>query len=657
MTTALLTARRPASPSSMPLADRVGLNFMRHLVSTAAGRAHLLTLVADSERNDEGRIFAALEKYDDPWLARVVTRHRDDEARHAALLEARITANGAGRPQLPASLDMLGQLDQALDGLMSHPISTRDDVMRAYLLLQVLEERAVSQLPLFVEAFAEVDPETSAVFAQLLCDERRHLGYCHAIALRYAPSLNAHDQTLTHFRRVEARVFARGTMTNLSWVLDCGLLAVAGMAGAGWQVLAQVGSVVSLPRSSGFEDLASDRKFTRSSHCEPHLRRRRELLAAHPEIRRLFGFDRRTIAVTAAVVLTQLVAAWGLQRADLPLVAIVGLAWFPGAILSHWLGQSIHETAHNLAARTRLANRAVAWLANLPLVLPIAETFHRYHLVHHVHLGVEGVDSDLPVPLEVRHIGKSWLSKLLWLSLYPMVYLARGATYAKGVSLAEASNVLAMVGINFGLWHLLGPTALLYLGLSMFFAHGLHPVAAHFVHEHYLFSGKQETYSYYGPLNLVTFNVGYHVEHHDFMNIPGWRLPEYRALTADAYRSFVSHRSWTGVLWEFITRSDLGPWSRLVRDEHAPASSPSSPTAYFEIATRAAVRRRARTLVSPPVTAGGWASTCHPTGLEGPPRGTQRLFSGPDAVPNPRGKRNVDESRERKGNRTGDDHD
>lgn len=534
---------------------------MRQMASTAAGRAHLLTLVANSERNDEGRIFAALAKREnDPWLARVVRRHSDDEERHAGLLEARIAANGSGRPELPASLDLLGLLDTALDGLMSRPISSRDDVMRAYLLLQVLEERAISQLPLFIEAFAEVDPETSAVFEVLLRDEQRHLGYCHAIARKYAPSLAVHDETLTHLRQVEARVFARGTMINLKYVLDRGLL-----TGAAWQVLALVGPHVAGPRSTGYADLARDQKFTRTETREPHLQRRRALLAAQPEIKKLFGFDRRTIAVTVAVVIIQLLAAWALQRAALPLLAVIAIAWGPGAILSHWLGQTIHETAHNLAARTRLANRATAWLANVPLVLPMAETFHRYHLVHHVHLGEEGVDSDLPVDLEVRHIGKSWLSKLLWLAIYPVVYLARGATYAKGVSRAELLNGAAVIAINFALWHLIGPTALLYLGLSMFFAHGLHPVAAHFIHEHHLFAGEQETYSYYGPLNLVTFNVGYHVEHHDFMNIPGWRLPEYRALTDAAYRDFVSHRSWTAVLWEFITRRDMGPWSRLVR--------------------------------------------------------------------------------------------
>jgi sphingolipid 4-desaturase/C4-monooxygenase len=359
---------------------------------------------------------------------------------------------------------------------------------------------------------------------------------------------------------VESAVFAANGNASLEYILNEGLLAEPALVRAGWRVL---GALSRLTVQA--DPTTHDERFEQSDEQEPHRERRRRLLAQFPAITALFGYDRRTIAVTIAVAITHLGVAALLAFTDASALVLLLTAYTVGAIGSHWLGQTIHETSHHLAARTPLANRVLAWFANAPMVLPIAETFHRYHLEHHVHLGTVSKDSDLPLPLELDLIGQRRLAKFVWLALYPFVYFARGARFARRLTFAEAANIVFMVLINVALYKTLGPIALAYLALSTFFGHGLHPVAAHFIHEHYLFAGRQETSSYYGPLNHVTFNVGFHVEHHDFMNIPGWRLPEYRALVDHEYRGLVSHDSWTCVLTNFILSRTLGPASRLVR--------------------------------------------------------------------------------------------
>jgi sphingolipid delta-4 desaturase len=113
------------------------------------------------------------------------------------------------------------------------------------------------------------------------------------------------------------------------------------------------------------------------------------------------------------------------------------------------------------------------------------------------------------------------------------------------------------------LW--LGWVGVAWLAASTFLGYGLHPAAAHFIHEHYVWKEGQESYSYYGPLNWVTFNVGYHNEHHDLMGIPCWRLPQVRRIAAEFYDGQVAHASWVGVLFRFITDPSLSHDARIIR--------------------------------------------------------------------------------------------
>lgn len=82
----------------------------------------------------------------------------------------------------------------------------------------------------------------------------------------------------------------------------------------------------------------------------------------------------------------------------------------------------------------------------------------------------------------------------------------------------HAVNVSVVLTFDYLLVHFFGWRPLVYLIMSSFFAGSLHPCAAHFIAEHYLMEGPlpidgdinslaQETTSYYGPLNILCYNV------------------------------------------------------------------------------------------------------------------------------------------------------
>ncbi|KAL8711547.1 MAG: hypothetical protein Q9220_003957 [cf. Caloplaca sp. 1 TL-2023] len=201
-----------------------------------------------------------------------------------------------------------------------------------------------------------------------------------------------------------------------------------------------------------------------------------------------------------------------------------------------------------------------------------------YHLTHHKSLGVDGLDTDLPTALEAFFLD-SVLGKAFFCTFQILFYAIRPMmVYQLPFTSLHLLNVVVQITFDLLLIRYIGAGALAYLILSSFLAGSLHPCAAHFIAEHYVFdkqptsARKQsshapipETYSYYGPLNLLTYNVGLHNEHHDFPAIPWTRLPMVHDIAKDFYVDLPHHNSWVWVICQFIWDSDVGLWCRVKR--------------------------------------------------------------------------------------------
>ncbi len=107
---------------------------------------------------------------------------------------------------------------------------------------------------------------------------------------------------------------------------------------------------------------------------------------------------------------------------------------------------------------------------------------------------------------------------------------------------------------------------------SFFFSIGLHPVGARWIQEHYTNDPDQETYSYYGPINRLCLNMGYHNEHHDLPSIPWNNLPKLKAMAPEFYDNLKFHSSWTRLLFQFIFDKRYTLFSRIERSRGPVAS-------------------------------------------------------------------------------------
>ncbi|KAI5453309.1 sphingolipid delta-4 desaturase [Naganishia albida] len=324
---------------------------------------------------------------------------------------------------------------------------------------------------------------------------------------------------------------------------------------------------------------------------EPHRSRRKAILKAHPEVRKLMGYTRWTLPCVLLVLGIQLGTAFLLRDTHPITWQFLLAAYVIGGTANQNIFLAIHEITHNLAFKRILPNKVLAMVANVAIGVPYAMAFKGYHIEHHKFLGEDGIDTDLPSKWEAIVLnnvaGKTFFAtfQILFYALRP------GFIRSQRPTMYHLLNLLLILSVDTAIVLTLGWYPLFYLLISSFFAGSLHPCAGHFIAEHYLMAGDkdvaivkgaesnadvkdglegirelaQETTSYYGWLNMLCYNVGYHNEHHDFPSIPWTRLPQLHALAHEFYDPLPAHPSWPAVTWKFITDPRIGMWSRAKR--------------------------------------------------------------------------------------------
>ena len=279
-----------------------------------------------------------------------------------------------------------------------------------------------------------------------------------------------------------------------------------------------------------------------------------------------------------------------------------------------------------------MANRILGFVANLPLCIPSSVTFKKYHIDHHKWVKIVGLWTDFHRETPPFTTSIDFKAMILWTRIYPPtsrlgcfnLVLAKSSTswlnhcctlfvrfcaYRNRTRCSKwliwPSNWPSMRwSSTFSVWnHSFISSLVLHSALdSIQFqdisfrvrrTKHLLSSAMHFAYsfalEHYIFVEGYETYSYYGPLNYITYNVGYHNERkdldltlsktnsspldHDFPNIPGYALPKvscWRAYSKTIFIKLFFASSWkrlrliTTIIYRAITPGSKFWWISFV---------------------------------------------------------------------------------------------
>ena len=230
-----------------------------------------------------------------------------------------------------------------------------------------------------------------------------------------------------------------------------------------------------------------------------------------------------------------MVGRGGLGLDGVPAVFVLGLVQVA-------LFAPAHETMHQTAFASRRANAIVGWLTSAPSLLN-AQFYTAFHLAHHRHTQIPGLDPELfaPPPETVggyvaRILGwPFWRLRLAvmfdcWrgdLSRYPYVTSAAAPAIIRSVRAMRMVMVGGAVGsaLLFG-W---ATPLLFWIGPQLL---GQPPLRAYLLAEHTGCTHDRDgltntrTTLTAWPIRLLMWNMPFHAEHHMYPSIPFHRLPD-----------------------------------------------------------------------------------------------------------------------------------
>lgn len=129
----------------------------------------------------------------------------------------------------------------------------------------------------------------------------------------------------------------------------------------------------------------------------------------------LFVTEPLTFWIVLAITIFQIAMSYTLRDSS-PLILFICTYVISGT-LNHSLQLASHELAHDLCwsgPNKDAYNRLTAIMSNLVTGLPSSQTFKPYHMDHHQYQGVDGIDTDVPHPLEVKYVNNA-ITKTLWI--------------------------------------------------------------------------------------------------------------------------------------------------------------------------------------------------------------------------------------------------